>query len=258
MSELDGKVAVVTGASRGLGEELAVRFAAEGAHVVLAARTGADLERVAAKCTSSTVRQTDVTKEADIEILVDDTMSDNGRIDVFVANAGASYLNMTDKRYTALHTYDLDIVEELFRLNSVGTWLCMRYALPVMTDGSSFIAIGSSTGRAAYAGSGIYAVSKATIDVMVRIASKEMTEAGVRVNCLGPGGMVDTHLFGPDKMPPRLKELPHIQPIDVMNDAAVWLASDDSRGVTGQIFEANEFNADPTAFKSSLRAAASV
>lgn len=254
MGTLDNKIAVVTGASRGLGEELAVAFAGEGAHVVLAARTVDDLERVASRCGTATVRPTDITAEDDVRRLVSDTVAEQGRIDVFVANAGASYLNMTEKRYTALHTYDLEIVEELFRLNSVGTWLCLRHALPAMQDGSSFIAIGSSTGRAASAGSGIYAVSKATIDVMVRIASKEMSEAGVRVNCLGPGGMVDTHLFGPNKMNEHMKQLPFIRPIDVMNDAAVWLASDDSGAVTGQIFEATDFNADPDGFKAGLRA----
>lgn len=243
MGALDGKVIVITGASRGLGEAVALRYAQEGADLVLAARTVEDLERVSEACGSAvTVVPTDVTDEDAVRGLVDTTMETHGRLDVFVANAGASYLNMTGKRYGELHTYDIEIVEALFRLNSVGTWLCMKHALPVMTDGASFIAIGSGTGRAAYAGSGFYAVSKATIDVMTKIASKEMAEAGVRVNCLSPGGMVDTHLFGPNKMNEHMRTLPHILPIDVMNDAAVWLASDESRDVSGQLVEAKDFN----------------
>jgi NAD(P)-dependent dehydrogenase (short-subunit alcohol dehydrogenase family) len=242
LGSLTGKVAIVTGASRGLGEAMAIRLGQEGASLVLAARTLADLERVAASCGDATAVRTDITVEDDVRALVERALSGHGRIDVFVANAGASYLNMTDKRYKELYTYDLDVVEQLFRLNAIGTWLCIKHALPAMKEGSSFIAIGSSTGRAAYAGAGIYAVSKATIDVMVRMASKEMEGAGVRVNCLGPGGMVDTHLFGPNKMPEHMRNLPMIRPIDVMNDAAVWLASDDSIGVTGRIIEANEFN----------------
>lgn len=254
MGVLDGKTIVVTGASRGLGEEMAVSFAREGAHVVLAARTVDDLERVAARCAEAgdggtTIVATDITDEAQVAALVGTPST----IDCFVANAGSSYSNLTEKRYRELFTYDLDIVEQIFRINTIGSWLCLKEALPVMPAGSSFIFIGSSTGRIAYAGAGMYAVAKDTIDVMTKIASKEVGERQIRVNCLSPGGMVDTHLFGPNKMPDFLKQHGFLTP-DVMNDAAVWLASDDSADVNGAFVTARDFNDDPETAKKQARA----
>jgi NAD(P)-dependent dehydrogenase (short-subunit alcohol dehydrogenase family) len=91
----------------------------------------------------------------------------------------------------------------------------------------------------------MYAITKATIDAMVTLASRENTARGVRVNCLSPGGMVDTQLFGPAKMPEWLKEQHPPLPLDVMNAAATWLASDDSASVSGAFVSAKEFNARP-------------
>ncbi len=117
MGALDGKVAVVTGASRGLGEAMAVGFARAGASVVLGARTVEDLERVAQRCrdvggTSVEVVPTDVGREDDVRALVDAAVNRCGGLDVFVANAATSYGMLTDKRYTDLPSYDLDIVIE--------------------------------------------------------------------------------------------------------------------------------------------------
>jgi 3-oxoacyl-[acyl-carrier protein] reductase len=235
----------VTGASRGLGEAMAIGFAEQGAELVLAARSADDLARVAKACEAAgaskvTVIETDITDEAQVEKLV----AAAGPIDVFVANAGTSYAMHTDKRYRELHTYDRDIVDLLFQVNVTGTWLCMKHALPVMGEGSSFIAIGSETGRALYPGAGMYAVTKATIDALVTLAARENAERKVRVNCLSPGGMVDTQLFGPSGMPDFLKQMHPPLPADVIVPAAVWLSSDESREVTGQFFSGKAFNAD--------------
>lgn len=248
MGRLQDKVCVVTGASRGLGEAMARGFAAEGARVVLAARSVDDLERVAKECevagaASVRVVPTDITDPAQVASLVAGVVDGEGRIDCFVANAGTSYGMLTDKRYKELFTYDLEIVEQVLRVNVVGTWLCMKEALPAMADGSSFVIVGSETGRMASAGSGIYAVSKVTNDTLTLIASKEMAERGVRVNRLTPGGMVDTQLFGPNGMPDHLKQHVPWSETDVIVPAAVWLASDDSVGFTGCFVVAKEFNA---------------
>ena len=247
MGVLDGKICVVTGASRGLGEAMAVGFAEEGAAVVLAARSVDDLERVQQRCKeagagSAAVVPTDVTEPDQVQGLVERTVTDHGRIDCFVANAGTSYGMLTDKRYQELFTYDFEVVEQIFRVNAIGIWLCMKEALPVMKDGSSFVVVGSETGRMASAGSGIYAVSKVTNDTLTLIAAKEMAERGVRVNRLTPGGMVDTQLFGPNGMSEQLKQHVPWAETDVIVPAAVWLASDDSAGFTGQFVVAKEFN----------------
>jgi 3-oxoacyl-[acyl-carrier protein] reductase len=238
MGALTDKVVVVTGASRGLGEAMAIAYAEQGADLVLAARTLDDLERVQKACVAAgagsvTIAQTDVTSEADIEQLVGSVIEHDGRIDVFVANAGTSYGMLTDKRYKELHTYDLDIAEQILRVNALGAWLCMKHALPAMTDGSSFILIGSETGRMLSPGSGFYAISKATAEALATMAAKEVAERGVRVNILSPGGMVDTQLFGPTGMPEFLKQAVPPLPPEIIAPPAIWLASDESIGVTG-------------------------
>ncbi|MCA1833563.1 MAG: SDR family NAD(P)-dependent oxidoreductase [Actinomycetota bacterium] len=262
MGTLKDKVVVVTGASRGLGESMAIGFAEQGANLTLAARTEPDLEKVAAACREAgagdvRVAQTDISSEADVQKLVDDTISARGRIDVFVANAGTSYANFTDKHYRELVTYDLEIIEQLFKVNVFGTWLCMKAALPIMEEGGSFIAIGSETGRVLYPGAGAYAVTKSTIDAMVTLTARESATKGVRVNCLSPGGMVDTQLFGPNGMPEWLKQQHPPLPADVIVPAALWLASEDSAGITGAFISGKEFNASsPQQMRASLESSA--
>ncbi|RMB59908.1 SDR family NAD(P)-dependent oxidoreductase [Tessaracoccus antarcticus] len=250
MGKLADTVVVVTGASRGLGAAMATGFASEGASVVLAARTVADLESVAARCREAgavrvEVIPTDVTREDHVNALVQTTLERLGRLDVFVANAGIAVPGITDKRMTTLDTYELDVVERLIAVNTVGMWLSMKAALPVMPAGGSFIAIGSELGRLAGAGAGVYAITKASVDLLVRIAAAESAERGVRVNCLSPGGMVDTHLFGPGGMPAHIKaHAPWSEPT-VIVPAAVWLASRDSDGVTGKRLAGTDFNRTP-------------
>jgi 3-oxoacyl-[acyl-carrier protein] reductase len=217
---------------------------------VLAARTTADLERVAARCreagaASVEVVPTDIIDEAQVRALVDRAVAGLGGIDVFVANAGISYGILTDKHYREVWTYDRDVVEKILEVNVVGTWLCIKAALPAIAEGGSVIVIGSETGRLLYPGAGIYAVSKATIDALATLASREAAQRGVRVNVLSPGGMVDTQLFGPKGMSEELKKRIPPLPVDVIVPAAVWLASDDSREVTGAFLSGREFNARP-------------
>ncbi|MCO6440227.1 MAG: SDR family oxidoreductase [Nitrococcus mobilis] len=198
---------------------------------------------------------TDVTDEAQVDRLVRTTVDRLGHLDVFVANAGTALPGLTDKPMTTLETYDLDVVEQLFRVNAIGVWLCMKAALPVMQAGASFIAIGSKLGRSAGTGSGFYAVSKACVDVLVRIAAAETAKRQVRVNCLTPGGMVDTHLFGPNKMPDYIKAHAPWSAPEVIAPAAVWLASDGSAGITGVQLVAKEFNSmSPEQARTALRA----
>ena len=248
--KLAGKVAVITGASRGLGESMAVGFAREGASVVLAARTAEDLDRVAALCREAGADQveavrTDVTDEDQMMALVTRTLDRFGQLDVFVANAGVAVPGLTSNRMTTLETYELDVVEQLISVNTVGMWLSMKAALPNIASGGSFIAIGSELGRSPGAGAGLYAVTKGSVDLLVRIAAAESAERDVRVNCLSPGGMADTYLFGPNEMPDYIKaHAPWSEP-EVIVPAAVWLASDESAGITGKRLAGTEFNRTP-------------
>ena len=247
MIKLDGKIIIVTGASRGLGEAMAVGYAEAGATLVLAARTRADLERVAEECKQAgaaavMVAVTDVCQAAAVEQLVAETMRRHGRIDVFVANAGIGPAGASDKIYDELTSYDLDAVQAILTTNVIGVWLCMKNALPVMQSGSAFITIGSSTGRMAFPGTGIYGVSKAAADKMTMIAAQEVGPKGITVNCLSPGGAIDTPFFGPAGMPESLKKFTDGAPASIMVPAAVWLASDDARDINGAWVRARQFN----------------
>lgn len=225
-------------------------FAREGASVVLAARTSEDLDRVATACRDAGSPRaeaivTDVTDQVQVAALVEQTTSRLGGLDVFVANAGVAVPGLTDRRMTTLDTYDLDVVEQLLAVNTVGMWLCMKAALPAMPAGGSFIAIGSELGRMAGAGAGLYAVTKASVDLLVRIAAAESSQRRIRVNCLYPGGMADTNLFGPNGMPDQIKaHAPWSEP-EVIVPAAVWLACDDSVDVTGKRLAGTVFNRTP-------------
>src|SRR5688572_19849388 len=110
---------------------MAIGFAREGASLALAARSTDDLERVAAACDAvgahkTMVVPTDVALEEHVRNLVETTVASLGGIDVFVANAGISYGELTDKHYRDLTTYDLEVVEGIFRVNVMGTWLCLK------------------------------------------------------------------------------------------------------------------------------------
>jgi NAD(P)-dependent dehydrogenase (short-subunit alcohol dehydrogenase family) len=247
MSKLNGKVIIVTGASRGLGEAMAVGYGEAGATLVLAARTLADLERVAEDCKRAgaaavTPIVTDVCQAAAVKHLVAETMGLHGRIDAFVANAGIGPAGASDKVYDELTSYDLEAVQAILTTNLVGAWLCMKYALPVMQDGSAFITIGSSTGRMVFPGTGIYGVSKAAVDKLTMIAAQEVGPKGITVNCLSPGGAIETAFFGPDGMPESLKKFTDGAPASIMVPAAVWLASDDARDINGAWVRARQFN----------------
>ncbi len=247
MNRLRDKIIAITGASRGLGEVMAIAFSAEGASLILAARTISDLERVAQLCTEAGAPavssvQTDVSDDVGVQHLVDVASQRQGRIDVFVANAATSPANVAPgKRHTDITTYDLSTFEEILDTNFNGVFRCMRAAFPVMKAGGSFITIGSGSARKPRGGNSVYSMSKTGVDMLTKVGAHEMESAGIRVNCLSPGGMTDTNLFGPSKMPENLKKLGYLE-ADVIVPAAIWLASDDSRDTTGGFVSGAEFN----------------
>ena len=222
-------------------------YAEASATLVLAARTQADLRRVGEDCNKAgaaavTIIVTNVCEESAVEQLVAETMRRHGRIDVFVANAGIGPAGASDKQYDELISYDLDVVQAILTTNVIGVWLCMKYALPVMRSGSTFITIGSSTGRMVFPGTGIYGVSKAAADKMTMIAAQEATLKGITVNCLSPGGAIETAFFGLAGMPESLKKFTDGEPASVMVPAAVWLASDEARDINVAWVRARQFN----------------
>lgn len=259
MQDLSGKVVAVTGSSRGIGEAMAVGLSGAGASVALLARTGVDLERVAARCREAGAGNvlavvTDVTVEEEVQAALERVVDELGGLDVVFANAGVAASSLGGSgRMTRLELYSADVAMRILEVNTLGVWLTMKAAFPRMHRGGSFIAISSEIGSRPRAGGGILAVSKAGVNALVGIASAEQAQNGIRVNMLSPGGMVDTHLFGPNGLPAAMKaRLPVAEP-EVVVPAAVWLASDDSVGVSGAFLSAPHFNAStPEAVRAEL------
>lgn len=190
--ELERKVALVTGASSGIGKAIARRLAAGGAHVVLASRTEKGLKEIAATLPSSTeslVIPTDVGDEEQVQRMVKTTMAKFGRIDVLVNNAGFGIF----KPITELSSDEFDSV---MRVNLRGTFLCMKYILPQMyqREDGTVVTISSVAGKHGFAGGGAYCSSKFGVMGLGECAFQEARQHNVRIVTICPGS-VDTSFF---------------------------------------------------------------
>ena len=239
MTELDGEVVVVTGANRGLGREMSLRFAREGARVVLVGRTESELEVVAEETAGETlVAPADVTDSADVEGMVESTLDAFGRVDTLVNNAGIGLLSLEDG---GRPTHE--IPEEQWRgiidVNLTGVFLCSKAALPAMLERErgNVINISSGLGRYAAPGYAPYNSSKHGLEGLTKTMALDYEEDGINVNALDPGGRVNTAFW--DHLPDD--ERAEILQPEVMNDAAVLLAAQASGGVTGESMDAADW-----------------
>ena len=217
---LEGKTAIITGAGRGIGRAIARAFAAEGATVVLAARSRADLAAVAAEVREAGGRAlavpTDVTQDAAVEALVEQTLTDTGRIDILVTSAGlASFGTVADTKPA-----DWDA---MLTLNLRAAIMCCHAVLPAMIRqrAGTILNLSSVASRRALPGAAVYTASKAGLEGFSRVLAEELRPHGVRVGVLVPGA-VDTPIW--DAMgstPPRDRML---RPEDVAQ-AAVLMVS---------------------------------
>jgi NADP-dependent 3-hydroxy acid dehydrogenase YdfG len=216
---LEGKTAIVTGAGRGIGRAIARAFAAEGATVVLAARSRADLATVAAEVREAGGRAlaipTDVTQDMAVEALVEQAVSETNRIDILVTSAGlAAFGHVADTK-----PGDWDA---MLTLNLRAAIMCCRAVLPVMIrqHSGTILNLSSIASKRALPGSAVYTATKAGLDAFSRVLAEETRSHGVRVGVLVPGA-VDTPIW--DTMgstPPRDKML---RPEDVARAAVLMV-----------------------------------
>lgn len=245
MSKLSGKVAVVTGASKGIGADIAKGLAKEGAAVVVnyaSSREGA--EKVVAEITKAGGKavavQGDVAKEADVNRLFDETKKTYGKLDVLVNNAGVY-------QFSPIEEFSTDLYTRIFDTNVLGTLLATREAVKLFGDnGGSIINIGSAATELNPPTSAVYTATKGAVDSITAVLSKELGPRKIRVNSLNPG-MIETEgvhsagFIGSDFQKSIEAEAPlgRIgQPNDV-TPVAVFLASDDSGWVTGETIVAS-------------------
>jgi 3-oxoacyl-[acyl-carrier protein] reductase len=238
--KLVGKVAVVTGASKGIGASIAKHLAGEGAAVVVnysSSKEGADrvVAAIKGKGGKAIAVQGDVSKQADIKRLFAETEKAFGRLDILVNNAGVY-------EFAPLEFVTPDHFHKQFDLNVLGLILASQEALKQFgSNGGSIINISSVVATAAPANSAVYSATKAAVDAVTRALAKELGPRGIRVNAINPG-MVETEgvhsagLSSGDFRDQLEKQTPlgRIgQPEDIA-PAAVFLASDDSRWITGE------------------------
>lgn len=245
MSKLSGKVAVVTGASKGIGADIAKGLAKEGAAVVVnyaSSKEGA--ERVVAEITKAGGKavavQGDVAKEADVNRLFDETQKAFGKLDVLVNNAGVY-------QFSPIEEFSPDLYTRIFDTNVLGTLLATREAVKLFGDnGGSIINIGSAATELNPPTSAVYTATKGAVDSITAVLSKELGPRKIRVNSLNPG-MIETEgvhsagFIGSDFQKSIEAEAPlgRIgQPNDV-TPVAVFLASDDSGWITGETIVAS-------------------
>lgn len=245
MSKLQGKVAVVTGASKGIGAGIAKELAAAGASVVVnyaTAKAGADrvVDDIKAKGGKAVALHGDVSKAADIRRLFKQTQEAFGRVDILVNNAGIyKFAPITDVTEEEFHRQ--------FGVNVLGLILATREAAAHFgPEGGSIINIGSAVSSSPMPGSVVYAATKGAVDIVTQVLARELGPRKIRVNSINPGG-IDTEgsrdfgLIGGDFEKQMVAQTPlgRIgQPSDVA-PVALFLASDDAKWVTGEIILAS-------------------
>jgi 3-oxoacyl-[acyl-carrier protein] reductase len=239
--KLDGKVAIVTGASKGIGAAIAKQFAAEGAAVVVnyaSSKEGADqvVDQIAKHGGKAIAVQADVAKKKDIERLFAETKKEFGRLDILVNNAGVY-------QFGPLEEATENEFHREFNTNVLGLILATQEALKHFgAEGGSVINIGSSATTITAPTTVVYTATKGAVDMITRVLAKELGPKKIRVNSINPGG-VETEGFHTLGMPGSDFEKQMIaqtplgrigQPNDIAPVAA-FLASSDAGWITGEI-----------------------
>lgn len=239
MNRLDGTVAIITGASGGIGEAIGRLFYAEGARVVLA---DIALEPIAAAAAALGPRATavacDVSTAASVRAMVNHAIQVFGTVHVLVNNA-AAYQNDGTLMAVSEETWD-----HIQAVNVKGPWLCMREAVPAMREagGGSIINIGSVNGSFGLSLTA-YSASKGGLAALTRVASIELGSSGIRVNTICPGTIMTPASVALYAERPGLKEavtamypMGELGEVDDVANCALYLASKESKFVTGATF----------------------
>jgi NAD(P)-dependent dehydrogenase (short-subunit alcohol dehydrogenase family) len=236
---LEGKVAIITGASRGIGAATARAFAEAGAAVVLAARTADALEAIAAeikvKGGEALAVRTDVTNPKSVEELIARAVGAFGHVDLAFNNAGAGQM---PKPLAEISFEDFDAG---LRANLYGAFLGMKYEIPAMlaAGGGAIVNMSSTAGLQGAPGMGPYAAAKHGVVALTKSAALDYGPHNIRVNAVAPGPIVNEQM---SRLPEdRLQAIARFIPVgrlgrvDEVARGVVWLCSDEASFITGAV-----------------------
>jgi 3-oxoacyl-[acyl-carrier protein] reductase len=241
-TSLVGKVALVTGASRGIGRAVALRLARDGSAVVVNYAGNAEAARsVVAEVEAGGGRavavQADVGVVADVARLFDEAIGHFGKLDILVNNAGIIL-------YKPLAEVTEAEFDRLFAVNVKGTFFCCQQAAVRMADGGRIVNVSSSTTALMLPTYSAYVATKGAVEQLSHVLAKELGPRGITVNVVSPGP-TDTELFGQGKSEEdkrrfaQLAALGRLGTPEDIADVVAFLASDEARWVTGQNLRAN-------------------
>lgn len=238
---LQQKVAIVTGAGTGIGKAIALRYAQQGASVVLAGRNEERHQDVVQQITATggtaAFFRTDVGQPEDCEQLVAYTLARFGRLDIACNNAGL----LTTP--TPVADFGLSDWQNTINTNLNGVFYCMKYQLPAMlrSGGGAIINMSSVGGKIAKPGMSAYVASKHAIIGLSIAAALEYARAGIRVNTVGPA-FIDTPMVRSNFPPEVIDLLPEMHPVgrmgttDEVAQLVAWLSSDEASFITGSYY----------------------
>lgn len=241
MPELDGKVALITGGSKGIGKAVALAYAREGADIALAARGPEDLERTAKEVEALGRRAlavpTDVSDNEQVKALVEKTTAELGTIDILVNNAGAAPFMST------MDSIREDGFEKYFRINFNSAFYCTHAVAPILLEkgSGSVVNMASVAGYIASPGLTYYSTAKAAMINLTKTVAREWAASGVRVNAIAPGWIETDLNEGARQDPGWYEGIRSMIPMgrwgtpEEVAAVALFLASDASSYMTGSI-----------------------
>lgn len=257
---LKGKVAIVTGAGRGLGEVMAFSLAQNGASVIAVDVNGKDVDSVATRSDGKILSLCgDVSSDEDMQRVVKAALDRFGHVDIAVCNAAVGLASIRDDYQTdAIKVWEVDpeTLRRFFDVNVTGAFRLTRMVVPLMIEQGwgRIVNVTTSLGTMVRGGMFPYGSTKAANEAMASALAGDLSGTGVTVNVLIPGGAADTP-FVPES--PAIDRSKLVSP-QVMGPPIAWLASDESDGITAMRFVAKDWDGSVDGSVSAMRCGAPI